>query len=146
MTFPFVPAFLVLLLVYVVYSEWAGLDSRFLLGAALGLLVVTAIVDAAGATATASTLSEYVIFLLAGAVVLLLVDHLRSRWWSDGGPGGRSRLRAGDPKTSEPTHERQRSTDQPFDGPEEQPVPLVHRPGREDDEHEDPRDPEPDQR
>ncbi|MDE1881221.1 MAG: hypothetical protein KGI89_11830 [Euryarchaeota archaeon] len=69
--------FLALLLVYMVYSEWARLDSRCLVGAALLLLVVTAVVDAAGQTADANVLSEYVFFLLAGGVVLLLVDHVR---------------------------------------------------------------------
>jgi len=77
--FPYVPVFLVLLLIYMVYSEWVRLDSRYLIGAALLLLAVTAVVDALGATGTANLLAEFVFFLLGGGVVLLLVDHVRER-------------------------------------------------------------------
>ncbi len=75
--FPFAEVFLGLLAVYLVYSVWAGLDGRYPIGAALVLLVVTALVDALGAVDTANTLAEYVFFLLAGGVVLLLVEHVR---------------------------------------------------------------------
>jgi hypothetical protein len=78
-TFPYVLAFLAVLIAYMVYSEWARLDSRYLVAGALVLLVATAVVDAAGATGTANTLAEFVFFLLAGGVVLLLVDHVRER-------------------------------------------------------------------
>ena len=40
MTFPYVAAFLVLLLAYMVYSQWARLDSRYPIAAALLLLVI----------------------------------------------------------------------------------------------------------
>lgn len=73
---PTIP-FLALLLVYMVYSEWAHLDSRYLVGASLVLLVATAVVDAAGATGQANVLAVYVFYLLAGGVLLLLVDHVR---------------------------------------------------------------------
>ncbi|HYA58571.1 MAG TPA: hypothetical protein VEH57_08975 [Thermoplasmata archaeon] len=79
MGFPYVPVFLGLLLIYMVYSEWVRLDSRYLIGAALLLLAVTAVVDALGATGTANLLAEFVFFLLGGGVVLLLVDHVRER-------------------------------------------------------------------
>lgn len=77
MSFPYTDLFLALLLAYMVYSEWARLDSRFLIAGALVLLVGAAVVDAAGATGVANTLAVYVFFLLAGGVVLLLVDHVR---------------------------------------------------------------------
>jgi hypothetical protein len=76
-TFPYTGVFLGLLGAYMIYSEWARLDSRYLIAGALVLLVVAAVVDAAGATGAANTIAVYVFFLLAGGVVLLLVDHVR---------------------------------------------------------------------
>ncbi len=70
-------AFLVTLLLYMIYSQWVGLDSRYPIGGALILLVVAAVADAAGATPVANTLAIYTFYLLAGGVVLLLVDHIR---------------------------------------------------------------------
>lgn len=118
MTFPFVPTFLGVLLVYMVYSEWARLDSRYLVAGALVLLVATAIVDAAGATATANTLAEFVFFLLAGGVVLLLVDHVRDRPKSapSVGRGSRPRRRNADPP--DPPKEWKGPTDQSLDRPQ----------------------------
>jgi MFS superfamily sulfate permease-like transporter len=69
--------FLAALLVYMVYSEWVGLDSRYVVGAALVLLVIDAVIDAGGATNLANTVAVYVFFLLAAGVVLLLVDQVR---------------------------------------------------------------------
>ncbi len=77
MTLPYTDLFLGLLAAYMVYSAWARLDSRYLIAGALVLLVAAAVVDAAGATAVANTLAVYVFLLLAGGVVLLLVDHVR---------------------------------------------------------------------
>ncbi|MGI0070885.1 MAG: hypothetical protein ACRECT_02255 [Thermoplasmata archaeon] len=120
MAFPYVLAFLVILLVYMVYSEWAGLDSRWLVASALVLLVATAVVDAAGATNLANTLAEFVFFLLAGGVVLLLIDHVRegptvvptpaSRWGSG--------LRPWQSDTPDPSQQGERSPDQSLDRPE----------------------------
>lgn len=130
MTFPFVPVFLGVLLVYMVYSEWARLDSRYLVAAALVLLVATAIVDAAGATAAANTLAEFVFFLLAGGVVLLLVDHVRDRPRGgeeavDGsGPGSRN----SDP--TETTQQWEGTADESLEGPEQESVALVDAPGQ----------------
>ncbi len=76
-TVPYPDLFIGLLGAYMLYSAWARLDSRFLIGAALILLVVAAVIDAGGATGTANALAVYVFFLLAGGVVLLLVDHVR---------------------------------------------------------------------
>ena len=98
MAFAFDPTypFLAVLLVYMVYSQWAHLDSRYLVGGALLLLVVTAVVDAAGLTGEANVLAVYVFYLLAGGVMLLLVDHVREeraaarrRRSRRGTPGGR---------------------------------------------------------
>jgi hypothetical protein len=74
---PLEAIFLVLFVVYLVYSEWAGLDSRYPIAAGLVLLVVAAVADAAGAVDAANTLAVYVFFLLAGGVLLLLIDHVR---------------------------------------------------------------------
>jgi len=76
-TFPYLLVFLALLAAYLAYSEWTGLDARLPIAGALALLLVTAVVDAAGDLATANTFAQYVFFLLAGGVVLLLVDHVR---------------------------------------------------------------------
>lgn len=69
--------FLAVLLVYMVYSQWVHLDSRYPVAAALVLLVIDAIVDAGGDTNLANTLAIYVFFLLSAGVLLLLVDHAR---------------------------------------------------------------------
>lgn len=69
--------FLAVLLAYMAYSEWARLDSRYLVAGALLLLLITAVVDAAGDFNDANVLAVYVFYLLAGGVVLLLVDHVR---------------------------------------------------------------------
>lgn len=79
MDVPYTEIFLGLLLAYMVYSVWARLDGRYPIAAALVLLVVTAVVDAAGDATTANSLAEYVFFLLAAGVVLLLVEHVRER-------------------------------------------------------------------
>jgi peptidoglycan/LPS O-acetylase OafA/YrhL len=69
--------FLLTLLAYMAYSLWTKTDPRYLVGAALLLLVVTAMVDAAGDTGTANTLATFVFYLLGGGVVLLLLEHVR---------------------------------------------------------------------
>jgi ABC-type uncharacterized transport system permease subunit len=79
MSSPFVEAFLVLLAVYLVYSAWVGLDSRYPIGAAVALLVVAVVVDAAGNVGGANTLAEFAFWLLAGGLALVLVEHFRPR-------------------------------------------------------------------
>lgn len=118
MTFPYVLAFLVLLALYMGYSEWAGLDSRYLVAGALGLLVLTAVVDAAGATGLANTLAEFVFLLLAGGVVLLLVDHVRERPREHRNRGWGSGLRTWNADAPDTPKERQGPADQSFEGPE----------------------------
>jgi len=76
-TLPYTDLFIALLGAYMLYSIWERLDSRYPIAGALGLLVVAAVVDAAGATGAANTLAVFVFLLLAGGVVLLLVDHVR---------------------------------------------------------------------
>lgn len=130
--FPYVVLFLGLLLAYMVYSEWARLDSRYPIAAALGLLVITAVVDATGDVGVANTLAEYVFFLLAAGVVLLLVDHARE---------GRavpatSASAAGQSEAADPTQQGQGPADEALDGPEQEPVSLVDAPGREHDQDE----------
>ncbi len=76
-TFDPVYGFLAVLLAYMVYSEWVRLDSRYPVAAALILLVIDAVIDAAGDTNLANVIAVYVFFLLAAGVFLLLVDHVR---------------------------------------------------------------------
>jgi len=76
-SFPFAEVFLALLVAYMAYSVWTGLDARYPIAAALLLLVVTAVVDALGDTDAANTLAEFVFFLLGAGVLLLLIDHVR---------------------------------------------------------------------
>jgi len=76
MTVPYSLVFFALLAGYVLYSFWARLDARYPIVAALLLLIATAFTDAAGAVSLANTLGEYVLFLLAAGVVLLLLEHL----------------------------------------------------------------------
>lgn len=116
MYIPYPLVFLGLLVLYMVYSEWAGLDSRYPVAAALGLLVVTAVVDALGNVPAANTLAEYVFLLLAGGVVLLLVDHLRAG--RAAAPGPPTSSAAPDP-SGQPAHERHGSPDQVLDRPEQ---------------------------
>ncbi len=77
MAVPYPLLFLSLLAAYLAYSAWARLDSRYPIAAALALLIVAALLDAAGDVASANTFAEYVLLLLAGGIVLLLSDHLR---------------------------------------------------------------------
>ena len=123
MTFPYVPTFLALLLVYMVYSAWARLDARYPVVAGVVLLVITAGVDASGATDTANLLAEFVFFLIGAGVVLLLVDHARARF---GAASGRGQAPVGEP--SEPAEERQRPADELLDRLEQEPVPAVDAP------------------
>ncbi len=117
MAVPYSEIFLGLLVVYMVYSEWAGLDSRYLIAGGLVLLVVTAVADAAGSIAAANAFAVYVFYLLAGGVVLLVVDQIRAaRRGSSGGsgPGGPTPV-----PSAQPVDERERAADHPLDRPEE---------------------------
>ena len=116
--FPFTVVFLVLLLVYMVYSEWAGLDSRYPIAAGLGLFVVTFFVSAAGAADLANTLAVFVFLLVAGGVVLLMVDYVREGRRLPAPLDYELGLRPWQPQAAQPSQEGQRSSDQPFDGPE----------------------------
>jgi hypothetical protein len=117
-TIPYIPLFLALLLAYMAYSEWARLDSRFLVVAALVLLVATAMVDASGAIAAADTLAVYVFFLLAGGVALLFVDHLRERAGAVADRPRSSAVRPWQAEPAEPAEERQGAAEQSLERPE----------------------------
>ncbi len=113
--------FLGLLLIYMIYSEWVKLDSRYLVGAALLLLIITAVVDAAGATGVANTLSAYVFYLLAGGVMLLLVDHVREerRRALRAAKGGRTQKGPGEGDAGEkPEGEASPNPEDPLGAPE----------------------------
>lgn len=141
MDVPYAEIFVALLLAYMVYSVWARLDGRYPIVAALVLLVVTAVVDAAGDASTANTLAEYVFFLLAAGVVLLVIEQVRAR------PAPAATAPSGSPTTEgvapETAQQREGSSEQPFERLEEQPVSLVDRTGGEDQAHEQGRDREP---
>jgi len=113
MSFPYSVVFVGLLLAYLVYSAWARLDPRFPVAAALVLLAATAVVDALGAVGTANALAGYVFFLLAGGVVLLLVDHVRGRASGDAGAAGS----AGPAPPTESADERHLPPKDPLHGP-----------------------------
>jgi len=138
MDVPYITIFVGLLVAYMAYSVWANVDGRYPIGAALALLVVTAVVDAAGDTNAANELAEFVFFLLAGGVVLLLIEHVRDRSSPNRAPASGGGPPQGVPP--EASEERKRPTDQALHGLEEKPVPLVDRPGGEDRDHEEQRD------
>ncbi len=77
MPLPYLGIFLVLLTVYLAFSVWLRLDSRYPILMALLLLVVAAVEDGLGRAALANSTAAYVFLLLAGGIVLLVVDHLR---------------------------------------------------------------------
>jgi hypothetical protein len=112
---PLVEIFLGLLLLYMVYSQWRGLDSRYPIVAALILLVVTALVDAGGDLNAANTLAEFVFFLLAAGVILLLVDHVREARHGPGSPRRDDRSIRADPPATDPMEQTERPTDHSLD-------------------------------
>jgi len=125
MAIPYLEVFLILLGVYLVYSVWARLDPRYPIAAALALLVVTAIVDAANAVATANLLAEYVFCLLGGGVVLLLVDHVRPGHTVPGPESDSGGSLGSKGPSAEPPDERDPSTEQLLDHVQEHLVPPV---------------------
>lgn len=143
MSFPYTEVFLGLLLAYMVYSVWVGLDARYPIAAALVLLVATAVVDALGNVASANTLAEFVFFLLGAGVVLLLIEHVREGRRAEGATG-----RSGSGSTAETvppnsSHPDEREAEQSLDGVEQEPVPLVHALRDEHEHEEEHRDAEP---
>ena len=140
MEIPYTEIFVGLLAVYMGYSIWARLDGRYPIAAALVLLVATAVVDALGDVTAANSLAEYVFFLLAAGVVLLLIEHVRERAPSSPTPA------LGSPATervsTEAPYERKRATDQSLNGLEEKAVPFVDRSRDYDEQDEQTRDPE----
>jgi hypothetical protein len=110
MAVPYPEIFLALLAAYLLYSMWARLDSRYPIAMALGLLFVAAVADGLGKAATASAYAEYVFFLLAGAIALLVVDHLRSEAPRIPRPASSARGRSPDREAGPPANERQGTT------------------------------------
>jgi len=139
MDIPYTTIFVALLVVYLVYSVWARLDGRYPIAAALALLVVTAVVDAVGDVNAANQLAEFVFFLLAGGVVLLLIEHVRDRPKAADSSGVASGSPSAQSGATDASEGRQGTAEHSLDGLEEQPVPLVDRTGDEydDDEEED---------
>ncbi len=142
MPFPYVEVFLGLLVVYMGFSIWSGLDSRYPIAAALVLLVATAVVDATGNVAIANTLAEYVFFLLGAGVVLLLIDHVRESRRPSG--AGRSLAPPTEGKTAETTEPGKGATDQSLDSVEQQSIPVVDASSDQHEYDEQHRDAEPD--
>jgi len=134
MDVPYTAVFVGLLLAYMVYSVWVRLDGRYPIGAALALLIVTAVVDALGATNAADTLAEYVFFLLGAGVVLLLIEHLRERPKSTAVASAPSLPAESVP--TEPPQQGQGSPEKALDGLEEKTVPVVDGSGDQDRHHE----------
>jgi hypothetical protein len=134
--FPYLDLFLGLFAVYLVYSALVRLDARYPIGAALLLLVVAAVADAANAVDLANTLAEYVFCLLAGGVLLLLVEHVRSPAASSAPAGGSGEGPTTEGAPTEPTDQGDLSSDQSLHGLKEQLVPPVDASGGDDDYHE----------
>ncbi len=117
MALPYEAIFLGLLIAYMIYSQWIRLDSRYPIAGALLLLVAAAVADALGQSDAANTLAIYVFFLLAGGVLLLLLDHVREerqKAVASSRTSGRARGQSGQP-TAEPPDERQAPAHQAFD-------------------------------
>ena len=126
MAFPYTEVFLGLLLAYMVSSVWARLDARYPIAAALVLLVVTAVVDAAGEGASANTLAEYVFFLLGAGVVLLLIEHVRKAPDTGTTAGRVGSESPADTVSADPSHPGEGHAEDSLHGVEQEPVPLVH--------------------
>ncbi len=90
MPLPYLEIFVGLLALYVACSAWLRLDSRYPIAMALLLLVTAAVEAGLGHASLANTTAGYVFLLLAGGIVLLVVDHLRER----SAVGGRPRTSA----------------------------------------------------
>ena len=137
MDFPYTYVFGGLLVAYMVYSQWVGLDSRYPIGAALVLLVGAAVLDASGATGAASTLSVFVFLLLAAGVILLLIDHVRAARRASrlpvAGPSDES-------KAPEAADQGEAAAEDPLHGLEEQLVSRVHAARQKHHQREQPRD------
>lgn len=101
-------AFLVLLLVYMVYSQWARLDSRLPIVGGIALILIAAVLDADQLLAAAQVLALYGLFLLGGGTVLILVDHGRAAWGKGAGDsaGGAHEPAADPPDQGNPAPEQ----------------------------------------
>jgi hypothetical protein len=137
-TVPYLLLFLVLLAVYLIYSVWVRLDPRYPIVAALALLIVTAVLDAAGESASSNTFAEYVFILLAGGIVLLLLDHVRDSRPKPARATGLAPQVLTDDPPAQPTDERKRPADQALDRLQKEPVALVNATGRDRDQDEQP--------
>jgi len=137
-TVPYLLLFVVLLAVYLVYSAWVRLDPRYPIVAALALLIVTAVLDAAGESASSNTFAEYVFILLAGGIVLLLLDHARESRPKPARTTGSAPQVLSDHTAAQATDERKRPADQTLDGLQKEPVALVDAAGRDRDQDEQP--------
>ncbi len=112
---PYLEIFLALFAIYLGYSAWTRLDARYPIFAALLMLVAAAVADAANAVDLANTLAEYVFCLLAGGVVLLLIEHLRTSGTPSHGAGGSAGSISPQGVAPEPPHEGDAPSDQSLD-------------------------------
>lgn len=70
--------FAAVLAIYLGYSLWAGINSRYPLVMALALLVAASLLDAEGNHGVANTFAAYVLILLLGGAILLIAEYVRS--------------------------------------------------------------------
>ena len=144
--FPYLEAFLGLLLVYMVYSQWTRLDSRYPIAAALVLLVAAAVANAVGNLPIANNLATYAFFLLVAGVVLLVVDRVReSRTRKPSAALDRPPPRPEAPAT-DAANGGEPVTEQTFDRLEEELISRVKTSRQQNDEHEQSDDRESNQR
>ena len=112
-----------LLVAYVAYATWAGLDPRIPFAGALVLVLGGAAVVAYGDPGTGEVLGVFgFLTLLAGFAAGLLPE----RW--------RRRTRPGGPKPAEPVDQRQSPPDPALHDLQQQPVAVVDGPGEPDGE------------
>lgn len=129
------PAFVVLLLVYMGYSWHEELDARLPIATAFLLLIAAVAVAAAGAVGTANTIAIFVFLLLGAGVTLLAAGRLRER---------RRRRSGGEPPEvgAQPSDYGNRTPDHLLHRLEEHPVAVIEAPRDQHGQDEEPGDAE----
>lgn len=63
---------------YLITSEWVGLDSRIPFAMASGVLAAAIVTYALGNRGASDAMAGYIFLLIAGGVILFLVDQARA--------------------------------------------------------------------
>ena len=75
--FPFLVVFVVFLGSYLITSEWAGLDARYLVILTVSVFLGVVIASILGDAAVADNFAMYAVLLIAGCAVLTTFRRLR---------------------------------------------------------------------